>query len=287
MSLARTRLSEKDRRFIIGRSGGCCNKCKARIFIDNEFGEQARLGDDAHIWAYSPGGPRADVPGAPADPNDRQNIILLCKICHAEVDAQPQKFTPDVLTTMREDHYLWADERLGQHVVHKPRFHYILYLNLIRLDMYAVANSIAPPPIDLGAAQSFDDLGIGAGRLMSAYTQILNSEDMYAHQISPDSRIDDLQIGQYCFIDQVNFRTVAIGKRHPPEAAWKRGESLIYRDYGDWRLICLIDPRWITTSTGGVVLTSGRSPFCGVMRVNQIDGDARKVITSPLFLAQA
>lgn len=105
VALVRSRISEKDRRFIIGRSAGCCNKCKMRVFVENEFGEQARLGDDAHVWAYSPDGPRGQDEGAPADPNDRRNIILLCKNCHTEVDSQPCKFTTDVLTAMRETHY--------------------------------------------------------------------------------------------------------------------------------------------------------------------------------------
>jgi len=287
MSIGRVQLPDSDRRFIIGRSAGCCNKCKIRTFVDNEFGEKVRLADDAHIWGYSVDGPRGRDSGAPSDRNDRQNIILLCKNCHTTVDSQPQEFTPDVLTKMREDHYRWADDALGQTVVHKPRFHYILYLNLIRLDMFAVANSIALPTLSIEPAQKFGDLGIGAGRVMAAYTQVLNSENMYAKQISPDQPISKLQIGDYCFIDQINFRTVAIGKSSLPEEAWNRDQSLIYRNFGDWRLSCLIDPRWITTSTAFGTFTSGQAPLCGVVRVNRIEADARKIIASPLFLAQA
>lgn len=257
-----------------------------RVFVDNEFGEQARLADDAHIWGYSVDGPRGTDLGAPPNRNDRHNIILLCKNCHTIVDSQTQEFTPDILTKMREDHYRWADDALGQNVVHKPRFHYILYLNLIRLDMFAVANSIAPPNLNVGLAQKFDDLGMGAGRVMAAYTQVLNSENMYAKQIFPDQSISELQVGDYCFIDEINFRTVAIGKSSLPEKAWNKDQSVIYRNYGDWRMTCLIDPRWITTSTAFVTFTSGQASLCGVVRVNRVDNDTRKIIASPLFLAQ-
>lgn len=258
-----------------------------RVFVENEFGEQARLGDDAHVWAYSPDGPRGQDEGAPADPNDRRNIILLCKNCHTEVDSQPCKFTTDVLTAMRETHYQWADDALGQAKVEKPRFHYILYLNLVRLDMYAVANSIAPPTLHFGAANSFSELGFDAGRIMASYTGILNTEDMYAHQVADCDAIADLYVGQYCFLNRVNFRTRGIGRSELLEAAWAGDESVIYRQYGDWCLLCLIDPRWITTSTAGSTLRSGHATLCGVVRINRVDSDTRKVYASPLFLAQA
>jgi len=251
MALARAALSEPDRRFIIGCSGGCCNKCKTQVFRENEFAEKARIGDDAHIWAYSEEGPRGSAVGAPADRNARENIILLCKNCHAEVDQQPMKFAPVALTTMREAHYAWVASCLGQVRVQKPRFHYILYLNVPRVDMYAVANSIPLPPFDFGIAQRFRDLGIGAGRVMAGYTHVLNTEEMYAHQVEGKSDISRLEAGQYSFIEPLNFRTVAIGKRGDPQAAWVSDESVVYRRFADWTLICLIDPRWITTSTAG------------------------------------
>ncbi|WP_448662838.1 hypothetical protein ACG3SL_19690 [Sphingomonas sp. CJ20] len=286
MSLQRTALPEADRRFIIGRSAGSCNKCRMRVFVENEFGERARLADDAHIYAYSADGPRGDSPGAPANPNDRGNIILLCKTCHSEVDQQPLQYTPAVLTSMREEHYAWADARLGQDAIEKPRFRYILYLNLIRTDLYAVASSILPPQLDLGTAQRFSDLGIGAGRVMANYTHIFNNEELYGRQIAPDDRIDDLIVGDYCFIEEANFRTVAIGKSRAVEQAWARDQSVIYRDCAGWRLICAIDPRWITTNTAGVTLESGHARLCGVVRINRIDDEAHKVYASPLFLAQ-
>lgn len=152
MALARAALSEADRRFVIGRSGGCCNRCKRQVFRENEFAEKARIGDDAHICAYSKDGPRGSAPDAPADRNARENIILLCKNCHAEVDQQPMKFTPTVLTLMRDEHYEWLEMCLGQAPVQKPRFHYILYINVPRVDMYAVANSLPLPRLDFGTA---------------------------------------------------------------------------------------------------------------------------------------
>ncbi|WP_040565998.1 HNH endonuclease [Magnetospirillum molischianum] len=288
MGLVRAALSEPDRRFIIGQSGGCCNKCKTQVFRENEFAEKARIGDDAHIWAYSNEGPRGSAPGAPADRNDRENIILLCKNCHAEVDQQPIKFAPNVLTTMRREHYAWVDCCLGQNRVQKPRFHHILYLNVPRLDMYAVANSIPIPQFefDFGAAQRFRDLGFNAGRVMAKYCHVLNDEDMYAHQIGGNDDISHLDAGQYCFIEPVNFRTVEIDNDNDLPAAWASDKCIIYRRFTEWTLICEIQPRWITTSTADSTLRSGWAKLCGVVRISRINFGARKVYVSPLFLAQ-
>lgn len=287
MALVRAALSEADRRFIIGRSAGCCNRCKMPVFVDNEFGERARLGDDAHIWAYSADGPRGGGAGAPGNRNERENIILLCKNCHALVDQQPSEFTPSMLTTMREEHYRWAEWCLGATRINKPKLHYILYLNLPRVDMYAVANSIPLPRTELGSAQCFRELGIGSGRVMANYSHVLSTEGMYAHPIGGQSSLSELEPGRYCFVEPMNFRTVAIGRDANLQKAWASNRSVIYRKFGDWKLTCLIDPRWLTTSTAESTLMSGRAQLCGVLRINWIDSEAKNVNASPLFLAQS
>lgn len=286
MALVRAALSDPDRRFIIGRSGGCCNKCRIQIFIENEFAERARIGDDAHIWAYSEDGPRGKAPGAPENRNDPENIILLCKNCHSEVDQQPMKFTASVLTTIRDEHYKWIEWCLSRIKIQKPRFHYILYLNVPRIDMYAVANSILLPKFDFDSAKCFHDLGFNAGRVMANYTHILNSEEMHAYQIEEKDDISQLAVGKYCFMKRLNFRTVAINRGNDLLDAWASDQSVIYHNFGSWKLICQIDPRWITTSTAGSTLQSGQAQLCGLVRISRFDVDARKVYASPLFLAQ-
>jgi hypothetical protein len=285
MGLSRAPISERDRRFVIGRSGGCCNKCKEPVFVDNEFGEKARLGDDAHIWSYSDDGPRGAGNKTLGERNERTNVILLCKNCHSLVDQQPIKYDDSVLTKMREDHYAWVRQSLGAGNVAKPKLHYILYLNLPRVDMYAAANSIALPHTDLGSAKSFRDLGIGAGRVMTNYTHVLNAEEMRAYSLDEAFDLSALDEGTYCLVQPMDFRTVAIGKSADLQAAWASGKSIVYRKFGDWTLQCLIDPRWLTTSTAEVTLTSGRARLCGVIRINRIDPERSEIKASPLFLA--
>lgn len=160
MPNTRNRINESDRRHIIGRSGGRCNKCRREVFVSNEFGETARLGDDAHIVGHSIAGPRGLSDASLLDRRSLPNLILLCKTCHSEVDQQPQKYTVEALNQMREDHYCWVESCLGTRIHKRPRFHYLSYINIPRVEMYAVVNSIAFPTLHFGGATSIRDLGL-------------------------------------------------------------------------------------------------------------------------------
>lgn len=280
----RKKPSEADRRHIIGMSGGCCNICQQSLFIDGEFGEHARLGDDAHIISASSVGPRGDETISPSSRAKARNLILLCKTCHSKVDQQPLEFPAHRLVEIRDKHYQWVQQSLGSRIVSKPRFHYLSYINLPRVDMYAVVNSIGLPPVDLLDARSVRDLGIGAGRLMYAYVGVLNHEDLYANVLSKTTRFEELAVGTYWYSEPASFRTKKVDDAANTVEAWTRQESVIYRKFDGWKLICLIDPRWITTSTAYALLSGGRLESMGLVHINHVDPDQGEVIASPLFL---
>lgn len=279
----RQRISDADRRFIIGKSGGRCNKCRVELFVQNEFGEKARLGDDAHIVACSNYGPRANEQINQLQRNSPNNLILLCKNCHSEIDQQPQKFSEDILLLMREQHYRWVEERLGSKVA-KPRFHYLSYINIPRADMYASVQSIALPAFDLNGAETIRDLGINAGRLMAQYTAVLNVEELYSNVLTDEISFSEISEGDYWFVSEALFRTKRISGYRDLPNAWRDDESVIYKDFDSWRLICLIDPRWITTTTSLVEFQSGSYRLAGLLHIKRIEPEKNRVVASPLFL---
>lgn len=112
MPLKREKVSELNRRHIIGMSGGRCTKCRGIVFCENEFGEKARLGDDAHIIAASDTGPRGNSKLTSKERAASDNLLLLCKTCHTEIDQQPKKYSVSVLIKMREEHYSWVEESM-------------------------------------------------------------------------------------------------------------------------------------------------------------------------------
>jgi hypothetical protein len=81
------------------------------------------VGDEAHIIARSPDGPR----GGQLDPaaiDEFDNLILLCKTHHKLVDDQQETFTADFLRTHKRAHEQWVRDRLEEtsdsHTVVRP-----------------------------------------------------------------------------------------------------------------------------------------------------------------------
>lgn len=286
MVLKRVKLTEADRRHIIARSGGCCNKCRTPLFLENEFGERARLGDDAHIVAASEDGPRGESDLDAQSRASSKNVLLLCKNCHAKVDQQPKRFPVASLLQMREEHYNWIGSCLGDIVENRPPFHYLSYINVPRADMYAAANSISLPQPQLGAAESIRDLGIASGQLMAGYVRVLNHDDLYANEFSNDTALTDLRVGEYWYSPEATFRSKKVLHAYSKAVplAWKKQECIIYRKFDGWRLICMIDPRWMTTSTASITLSSGMFKTIALVHIASIDTASKVALASPIFL---
>ncbi|RSM43148.1 hypothetical protein DMA12_19555 [Amycolatopsis balhimycina DSM 5908] len=69
------------------------------------------VGDEAHIAARSPGGPRHNRgPAVALDSYD--NLILLCKVDDKKVDDQPGHYTVTRLKKIKHDHEAWVQHAL-------------------------------------------------------------------------------------------------------------------------------------------------------------------------------
>jgi hypothetical protein len=71
------------------------------------------VGDEAHIVARSPDGPR----GGQLDPaalDEYDNLILVCKTHHKVVDDQHETFTADFLRTLKRVPEQWVRDRLEE-----------------------------------------------------------------------------------------------------------------------------------------------------------------------------
>ena len=71
------------------------------------------FGEEAHIVARSPGGPRA---GQVTDPDGYDNLILLCSKDHKRIDDQATWYTVERLMAIKLAHETWVktqDEHVG------------------------------------------------------------------------------------------------------------------------------------------------------------------------------
>jgi len=82
--------------------------------------DESVVGDECHIVSSRPEGPRYDAT-YPAEHLDAyQNLILLCRTHHKQVDDQTATFSADILRQMKSNHEVWVSERLEDPERPKP-----------------------------------------------------------------------------------------------------------------------------------------------------------------------
>ncbi|NNH72470.1 HNH endonuclease [Nocardia uniformis] len=101
----------RDRKILWARSHNACAICRQPLVLNaTETDRESVVGDEAHIVAQSGGGPRAGlIPVSELDKYD--NLILLCKVHHKQVDDQPMFFTAERLRRLKADHEQWAAQK--------------------------------------------------------------------------------------------------------------------------------------------------------------------------------
>jgi hypothetical protein len=98
-------VSTSDRKKLWTEAGGICafTGCNTPLVtIDEATGSEVLTGMEAHIVARSPDGPRGVATMTPAERDDYSNILILCREHHAQVDADPNIFTVEVLKSMKD-----------------------------------------------------------------------------------------------------------------------------------------------------------------------------------------
>jgi len=88
-----------------GRAGAHCSKCKAPCTADQTLmSPTAVIGENAHIRAHSPGGPRYDAGYSSNLLDQYQNLILLCPTCHTHMDKQGDSYSVEAIEKWKSDH---------------------------------------------------------------------------------------------------------------------------------------------------------------------------------------
>ena len=99
-------IPEKTRLFLYVRAGGLCefDGCRRYLLEHCPTFTAGNFGQMAHIWAFSPDGPRGHEGVDAADLNHIANLILLCPQCHKLVDEHPDRYGVTVLRRFKRAH---------------------------------------------------------------------------------------------------------------------------------------------------------------------------------------
>jgi hypothetical protein len=100
------RISGKTTLFLYVQAGGRCEFDGCNEYLLEHYPTETigNFAEQAHIWAFSEGGPRGKGAGRPEDINKLSNLMLLCKRCHKCVDDNPKDYPIKVLKKFKKDH---------------------------------------------------------------------------------------------------------------------------------------------------------------------------------------
>ena len=107
-------ISDRTRKLLWGRSGNRCAICKKELVVNaTAADDESVVADECHIVSPEENGPRHD-PSCPKDNLDSyNNLILLCRVHHKQVDDQQATFSADALRGVKSEHELWVSEKLA------------------------------------------------------------------------------------------------------------------------------------------------------------------------------
>lgn len=104
-------ISDKTRKNLWAKCGNKCAICKNDLFPKSESKKAFNIGDECHIVSSKEKGPR-HIPNI-EDYDTIENLILLCRNHHKEVDDLPDTYTEDVLRYFKNAHENWVQKTLN------------------------------------------------------------------------------------------------------------------------------------------------------------------------------
>ena len=117
-------ISLKTHKMLWGRAASRCAfpDCRRELVMDaSETDDESLVGDECHIVAPKPSGPRGDYPLPPEQRDKYNNLILLCKVHHKLIDDQLNTYTVERLQRMKEAHEEWVRESFPKYDAAKQR----------------------------------------------------------------------------------------------------------------------------------------------------------------------
>lgn len=125
-------IKQTDIKLLWGRSGNRCAICQIELAFDEQHSSNSfPLGEQAHIVAKEPDGPRGVSLLSPEQRDSYPNLILLCPTDHTKIDKAPNDYPVERLYFIKAEHELWVQRRLGEVTNKDDRIAEEIYATLI------------------------------------------------------------------------------------------------------------------------------------------------------------
>jgi len=114
-------ISDKNRKILWGKSGNRCAICRRTLVVDaTGTDSESVVGDECHIVSSAKGGPRHDPDYSSTETDELPNLMLLCRIHHKMIDDQAEKYSTDILRSIKANHEKWVSHKLTEDASFPP-----------------------------------------------------------------------------------------------------------------------------------------------------------------------
>lgn len=108
-------IKESDIKLLWGRSGNLCAICRIELSQDAKRSSASfPLGEQAHIVAREPKGPRGESSLQAEERDSYSNLILLCPTHHTIIDKAEEEYPVGKLHEIKRMHELWVRTILSE-----------------------------------------------------------------------------------------------------------------------------------------------------------------------------
>jgi len=107
-------ITSKTRKVLWAKSGNRCSICKIELFSNEEGKEDLNIGEECHIISGQKKGPRYKE--GLIDYDKYENLILLCRNHHKEIDALTDTYTEELIRYIKQNHENWVSSTLNNSI---------------------------------------------------------------------------------------------------------------------------------------------------------------------------
>jgi hypothetical protein len=139
--------SNRTLKVLWGRAAGRCAvpSCRIELVADaTEYDPVVLVGDIAHIVAAADDGPRGDATVAAKERDEFDNLILLCKNCHARLDGQKASNSVEAIKELKKAHEEWVRTSLPERGVGALGWRVLILQGVHPIDVPNALEALAP-----------------------------------------------------------------------------------------------------------------------------------------------
>lgn len=281
-------ITERTSKIIWGQCAARCCLCKCEVLHEEKGRITSLVGEVAHIVGERKKAARGTSNLSPAERNEPDNLLLLCRKHHKIIDDDPNTYPVELLLQAKTAHIDWVSESLVKVQPWRSSLSQLCYINVPRL---CEQSELQGYNVDLSQYrdnQTLHSLRWELNHVMSSFQTVLTHLSFNAAPIQ-NIALHEGFIGSPISFDRQRFRTknILINLDSADVTSHQFDGNLakdphIYAQIGDFRIVLFIDQRWITTSTAFTLFrpSSGQSTFSGLGIVTGIDYEARIITAS-------